>query len=67
MTTVFNALNDVELTYPLPPREAVVAAYEYDRGNKNTWTYSKPEDHPYFRVGKYGYICGYWWVSKKGE
>jgi hypothetical protein len=58
MTTVFNMQTADELTYSLPAAVAVVAAFEQDRGNWNTWTYPTPENHPLFAVGKYSVSCG---------
>lgn len=63
MTTVVNLETGEEVGYTLPPALAVVAAYEYfNRKNKNTWDYLKPDEHPMFRNGKRTVACGDWAV-----
>lgn len=34
-----------EVTYSLPPQEALVAAYEQSKKNFNTWTYKDPSEY----------------------
>ncbi|QDP67178.1 MAG: hypothetical protein Unbinned3806contig1000_51 [Prokaryotic dsDNA virus sp.] len=51
-----------ELSYSLPPKQALVAAYEQHKGNNNTWTYKDPSKYP-IRKGKYGYTLGNCWVK----
>jgi len=63
-TTVYNLGSEEEMVFDLPPEEAVVAAYEYSRGNMNTWDYPKPEDHPEFREGAQSVACGDWAAQK---
>lgn len=43
-TTVINPVTGHTLTFSLPPREAVNAAFEQGRGNWNTWTYANTLD-----------------------
>lgn len=65
ITVVTNLATGEELAYSLPPSEAVVAAFERQtRGNKSTWTYCKPCDHPAFREGKASVACGDWAAIK---
>lgn len=40
-TEVHNLATDETLSYTLPPREAVIAAYAQSRGDFNTWDYEK--------------------------
>lgn len=48
--TVYNLDKDITKEFWLSPERAVVAAYEQDRGNYNTWDYPKPQDHPKFKL-----------------
>jgi hypothetical protein len=41
MTTVFNLSTGDVKQYSLPPREAVIAAWEQEKRNYNTWDYGK--------------------------
>ena len=43
MTTVMNLRTQEELTYGLLPEEAVIAAWERERGNMNTWEYARSD------------------------
>jgi hypothetical protein len=55
---VFNLATGETLTFSLSPAEAVVAAYEFSRGNGNTWTWPNP--HPLYRRTLHGHNCGDW-------
>lgn len=39
--TVVNLGTELQRVYTLPARDALVAAWEQDRGNWNTWTYTQ--------------------------
>lgn len=58
MTTVRNLATLKEMVFSLPPEKAVVAAFEYSRGNRNTWAY----DFTKAQISKSGktVICGDW-------
>jgi len=57
---VVNLATLSEKTYcGLSPREAVIAAYAQDRGDWNTWGYSKRYGH-LVRTGKVSVSCGDW-------
>ena len=58
MIKVLNLGTGKHVTYSLPPEEAVVAAYEQNRGNFNTWQYAAFADHPKARRGQYSVSCG---------
>ena len=58
MTKVLNLNTGKHTTYSLPPKEAVVAAYEQSLGNFNTWQYKAFADHPKARRGQYSVSCG---------
>ena len=45
LTDVHDLRNYDELTYSLPPREAVIAAYAQSKGDWNTWDYEKKYAH----------------------
>lgn len=63
MTVVRNMHTSQELVYSIPPKEAVVAAYnQYQRNNWNTWTYL--EGRAPVMEGKYGWSCGDFWARK---
>lgn len=51
-----------ELSYSLPPKQALIAAYEQQLGNNSTWTYRDPSKYP-IRKGTFGYTLGYCWVK----
>lgn len=58
-TIVYHLGTDEEVLFSLSPADAVVAAFELNRGNANTWTWAKPADHPhYFRGVSGGHHCG---------
>ena len=64
MTTVINTLTGDELTFSLPPNEAVVAAHQQiTKKNHNTWTYNFAEA----RRLRHGWICGDFWASEINE
>ena len=48
------------------PDRAVIAAYEQDKGNWNTWTYPEPSDHPQFVRGYISVSCGNFAVYIEG-
>ena len=45
-------------TFCLAPEQAVIAANEYDRGNKSTWTWPKTGAV----ATKHGWRCGEFWA-----
>lgn len=57
-TMVVNLSTGEEQLFSLPPEEAVVAAYEQDKGNYNTWRYPIADEHPNFVRGKRSVACG---------
>ncbi len=59
MTKVFNLSTNEELTFSLPPAEAVIAAYEQANGNY-TLDYPTPEDAPGMFWGRLTVSCGDW-------
>ena len=50
--------------YSLPPKEAVIAAWEQHHKNYNTWEYAKKleKDSYPLRKGKYGWCLGIFWA-----
>ena len=57
MTKVFRLGTDEVYHYPLPPEQAVVAAYlQIEKRNFNTWNYDY--QHPLLKKGKHGWHCG---------
>ena len=66
ITIVTNLATREELTYMLPPEEAVIGAYEQERKNWHTWDYKKPADHPAFTRGKKSVACGDWAALTNG-
>jgi len=44
LTTVINLATGEELSFSLPIRPALIAAFEQAKGNAKTWTYPKPKD-----------------------
>lgn len=47
MSQVFDLKRGCWIYYTLSPREAVIAAHQqYDRGNFNTWEYSRAKSDP---------------------
>ena len=55
ITTVRNIVTGDELTFSLPPNEAVVAAHEsLTKKNNNTWSY----DFSQATKGAFGWMCG---------
>jgi len=63
-TTVFNLSTQKEITYGLPPHQAVIAAYEqYTMSNWNTWTYNYIS-HPEFQQTDKFVTCGDWTTEK---
>ena len=44
ITTVTNLATGEELSFSLPIRPALIAAFEQAKGNTQTWTYPKPRD-----------------------
>lgn len=51
-----------KLSFSLSPMQALIAAYEQQLGNNNTWTYRDPSKYP-IRAGKYGFSLGNCWVK----
>lgn len=45
MSTVFNLASDKQMTYSLPAREAVIAAFAQSRGDWNTCEYEDKYAH----------------------
>jgi hypothetical protein len=64
MTEVVNLSSLDTMSFDLPPREAVIAAFEYGRGNMNTWDYPDPHQHPSFTEGAWTVACGDWCAMK---
>ncbi len=42
--TITNLATGEERTFTLTVEEALISANEYDKMNRNTWTYPKPEN-----------------------
>ena len=53
-----------ELSYSLPPMQALIAAYEQQLGNNSTWTYRDPSKYPIIE-SKHGLILGDCWVKNE--
>lgn len=64
MTTVYTLGGQVEQVFNLPPKEAVIAAYEQSKGNYNTWTY--PDNPDYLVWGKRTVCAGNFAALKLG-
>jgi len=65
MTKVYNLLTGVELIYSISPQAAVIAAWEQDRGNFNTWTYERskaPVEH-----GRFSVTAGDWTALQRRD
>lgn len=63
-TRVLNLITQKEIYYCLPPREAVICAFEqYTLKNFNTWTYDT-DKRIMIQEGKYTFLCGDWSVLK---
>jgi hypothetical protein len=66
MTRVYNLATNQVAAFPLPPAQAVVAAYEqFTKRNFNTWQYAPASTHPEFTRGKVSVACGDWAASTK--
>ena len=69
MTNVYNPdIPDFCAAYSLSPDQAVIAAYEqfgkWPRpGNKNTWAYRSPEQHPGYKRTAHGHYCNGFWAK----
>lgn len=66
-TTVWDSDTLQTKTYCLPIDDALVAAYESDRGNNNTWTYADDPSRRHIREGKYGKALGRFWAGYNEE
>ena len=62
ISRVFDLTSDRVREYSLNPREALIAAYEQDRGNWDTWTYK--DSMIDITVGRYTYFSGNLSVKK---
>lgn len=58
ITRVLNLATGAEQTYFCAPEQAVVAAYEQERDNWNTWEYPPFIDHPERGLGSVTVACG---------
>jgi hypothetical protein len=60
ITQVLNLATGQLSLYTLPASQAVIAAYENNRRNFNTWDYSSPQIHPALKAGPSGrtIFCG---------
>lgn len=64
-TSVENIMDDRTVDYDLPPKRAVVAAFEqFEKDNFDFHAYPEPEHHPHFREYPKGYSCGNWIARK---
>jgi hypothetical protein len=63
MTRVLNLRTGDEIHYTLPPKKAVTAAFEQNKGNYNTWTYNL-DNHPEIRETNKFFFCGDFGASK---
>lgn len=74
MTDVFDAsTGEIYATYSLPPKEALVAAWEQHHKNFDTWEYAKKIESEVYHLkkGKYGWSLGKFrvqgeWTKGKG-
>ncbi len=57
-TTVYQLGSDRQLTFSLPPDQAVVAAFELSRGNANSWEWQEPAAHPNYYRSLARHYCG---------
>lgn len=57
-TTVYQLGSDRQLTFSLPPDQAVVAAFELSRGNANSWDWQEPAQHPNYYRSLARHYCG---------
>lgn len=64
LTRVINLFDEKVATYPLSPKEAVVAAYE-EYENHNTSLYPLFENHPEAHEGQFTVACGDWVALKE--
>ena len=67
-TTVYHMVDGRPTEYAvyiLPPKEAIVAAWEQHHGNNNTWEYAKKLEAEFYPLkrGKYGWTLGKFWVN----
>ena len=62
MITVHNLRTKEEVTYSLPIRDALKAAFLQGKGNFNTWEYDQI-DVP-IEESKTGIMCGDWFAFK---
>ena len=58
ITQVLNLDTNQHLSFSLPPDQAVIAAYEHDQGNHNTWDYPSSKHHKAILYGKRTVSCG---------
>jgi hypothetical protein len=57
--TITNLATGEERTYNISLPEALISAVEYDKGNRNTWEYPKPENVEFFK-GQFTLGLGDW-------
>ncbi len=57
MTTVYDLSSDIELTYSIGARDAVIAAYAQSIGDQSTWEYESRYGHMP-RYGKHSVSIG---------
>lgn len=67
LTKVVNLRDDREVTYSLPPKEAVVVAHaQQDLRDFSTWEYWKYNDTLKIEEGDWFFYCGDWAARKEG-
>jgi hypothetical protein len=68
LTKVMNLSDEMVAEFLLPPKEAVIAAYEqFSQENYNFYTYPTFENHPQSHEGLVTVACGNWVAMKKDE
>ncbi len=63
-TEVRNLATNATKSINQPPKEAVVVAFEQERGNYHTWMYTPFDKHPDAFEKKSSVICGDWYARK---
>jgi len=63
-TWVTNLATLEKMNFSLPPSEAVMCAFAYANGDKNTWQYAAKYGHM-VREGEHGFMCGDWYAFKQ--
>jgi len=60
LTKVFHVDSRQEISFSLPPEEAVIAAHAQSKKDYQTWNYK--EKYKAIRA-KYGWVCGEFWAA----